>query len=199
MLGRVVFSVLLISLAAEWALAQGKPAFGALEAFIGAYELHDGTLARIMLRGDSLIAESGLGPTTRLRSVSGDVFESEGAEPLRLEFVRGSSSELRVRVTHKERTDEGRRVGVSRKTLSNYVGRYPLSAALAMVVTLEGESLIAQATGASRHPLFPESSTRFFVQDYQAEDVAQLEFGSDVSGPFVIFRQGGFEQKVMRK
>lgn len=68
-----------------------------------------------------------------------------------------------------------------------------------MDVTLEGARLIAQATGASKHPLFPESATKFFVQDYQAEDVAQLEFGHGTDGAFVIFRQSGFEQRVLRR
>ena len=191
---------LLILLATVEVLPQtSAPSSKELEAFVGAYDLRDGTVARIVLRGGSLIADAGLGPTTRLKPLSDETFESEGSEPIRLTFVRGSGSEPTIRVTQGSRTRQGQRIAVPRAVLAKYVGRYPLSADLAMVVTLEGERLIAQATGQSRHPLFPESSTTFFVQDYQSEDLAQLEFGSGAEGSFVVFRQGGVEQKVIRK
>lgn len=196
---RIALGVLLGALAGSGAGSQEPPRPDALEAFVGAYQLQDGTIARIMLRGVGLVAESGLGPKVRLKAVSSDVFEGEGAARLRLEFLRGSSTDLRVRVHQQASIHEGQRITVPATVLASYVGRYPLSAELAMEVTLEGTRLIAQATGASKHPLFPESATKFFVQDYQAEDTAQLEFGYAADGAFVIFRQSGFEQRVLRR
>lgn len=196
---RIALGVLLVALAASGAGSQEPPRPNPLEAFVGAYQLQDGTLARIMLRGAGLVAESGLGPKARLKAVSSDVFEGEGAERLRLEFLGGSGSDLRVRVHQHSSIHEGQRITVPATVLASYVGRYPLSAELAMEVTLEGTRLIAQATGASKHPLVPESATKFFVQDYQAEDIAQLEFGHAADGAFVIFRQNGFEQRVLRR
>lgn len=196
---RVFVGALLVAFTAAGAAGQEAPRPSALEKFVGAYQLQDGTIARVMLRGDALVAESGLGASARLKAVSSDVFEGEGADRLRLEFLRGSGPELRVRVHQQTGTREGQRVEVPATTLARYVGRYPLSAELAMEVTLEGARLIAQATGASRHPLFPESATKFFVQDYQAEDVAELEFGNAADGAFVIFRQSGFERRVLRR
>lgn len=202
-------SVLCMLLSADPGLAQfsAQPEpVRSLDAYVGAYDLGAGEVARIMLRGDSLVAEDGLGPKTRLELVSENVFEAAGGGGLRVEFTPGGGRDMRVRVIGAVRTQVGRRISLPRQLLAGYVGSYPLSDALVMAITLEGEQLMAQATGpsggatASKHPLFPESNVKFFVQDYKSEDVASLEFGTDSEKwPFVVVRQAGFEQKTLRR
>lgn len=168
-----------------------------LEKYIGAYELESGTVARIMLRATGLVAEIGAARTVRLKSTSQGVFEAESGDPYRVTFDAAGSQ---LQIARAASSQSGRRIVVPSDVLGRYAGTYPLSDTLAMVLTLEGGGLIAQATGASRHPLFPESTTRFFVQDSASADVAHLEFGADPDGSaFVVFRQMGGEQKVYRK
>lgn len=77
---RLVVGLLLVTLAAPGAARQASPNLP-LEDFVGAYQLQDGTIARVMLRGAGLVAESGFGARTRLRAVSSDVFEGEARAP----------------------------------------------------------------------------------------------------------------------
>ena len=168
-----------------------------LETYIGAYQLEGTGIARIMLRGTGLVAEIGAARPARLKATSQGVFEAEGVEPYRVTF---DTARMHLQVARATSSQTGRRILVTPDVLGRYAGAYPLSDTLAMVVTLEGGRLIAQATGASRHPLFPESTTRFFVQDSASTDVAHLEFGADPDGKaFVVFRQMDAAQKVYRK
>jgi hypothetical protein len=168
-----------------------------LETYIGAYELEGGGIARIMLRGPGLVAEIGMARPARLKVTSEGAFEAEGVDPYRVTF---DAARTRLQIAWATSSQAGRRIMVPANSLGRYAGTYPLSDTLAMVLTLEGGRLIAQATGASRHPLFPESTTLFFVQDSESDDVAHLEFGAEPDGKaFVVFRQKGSEQKVYRK
>jgi len=146
-----------------------------IETYIGAYELEGTGIARIMLRGTGLVAEIGAARPARLNATSQGVFEAEGVDPYRVIF---DTARMQLQIARATSSQTGRRI----------------------LVTLEGGRLIAQATGASRHPLFPESTTRFFVQDSASTDVAHLEFGADPDGKaFVVFRQMDAAQKVYRK
>jgi len=168
-----------------------------LEAYIGAYELEGGAIARIMLRGKELVADVSGARPARLKATTKGVFEAESATPYTVVFDEARDQ---LRITTSTSMQAGRRITAPTGLLGRYTGTYPLSDTLAMVLTLEGDRLIAQATGASRHPLFPESATRFFVQDSASNDVAHLEFGADPDGKaFVVFRQMSTTQKVYRK
>lgn len=163
-----------------------------LESYVGAYRSAAGQVIRIMLRRDNLVR----GANDMLTPRSDGLFVSKTDGAL-VKFVKDGAG----KVTHLTvGNDKAVRIEMPREVLKSYVGIYPLTANFAMAVTLEGDQLMAQGTGQSKHPLFPESSTTFFVQDYNSDEVAQLEFGTDPpSGAFVVLRQGSAEQKVSRR
>jgi hypothetical protein len=68
-----------------------------------------------------------------------------------------------------------------------------------MQVTLEHGRLHTHTRGAPQNPLIPESATRVCVHDRGADDIAELEFGHDVSGAAgVVVSQRSASQKVER-
>ena len=70
---------------------------------------------------------------------------------------------------------EGRRqVSLEVSQLEPLVGSYALSPTFEIEVSLDGKQLYAQATGQPRHPVFPESASKFFYKVVEA----QLEFSS---------------------
>lgn len=168
-----------------------------LESYVGAYQTASGHITRVMLKRDQLVSEDSLGGMTWLTQL---IAQSEtsfvaGTDGVRVEFVKDGTG----RVTHLLRTgssakDKAVRVVVTPEVLAEYVGSYALEAEFSIAITVEGDQLMAQGPSQSKHPLFPESVNRFFVQDYNSDDVAQLEFGIDQKGSaFVIIRQGGGE------
>jgi hypothetical protein len=192
--------VLLLAALAAW--VQPVPPSPDLERVVGAYRLADGQLIRVLLLREGLVFDHGRGPNRRLQPTANGAFESADGQSLETLVFSGHAASAAMILTLETPVPArvGRRVEVPEDTLRSYAGVYPLSDALAMHVTLEGGRLIVQATGASRHPLFPESPTRFFVQDYGTDDVAGLEFGRAPDGrAFVVMRQAGAEQTVYRR
>jgi CubicO group peptidase (beta-lactamase class C family) len=80
-------------------------------------------------------------------------------------------------------------VKVDSAILERYVGKYALSFAFAITVTLEDGKLMAQATGQSKYQLFPESETKFF---YKVVD-AQISFEKGDNGKVnaLVLHQNG--------
>jgi len=83
---------------------------------------------------------------------------------------------------------ERKAVPVQPDTLAKYAGTYELSPKFSIVVTLEGNQLMAQATNQPKFAIFPESKTKFF---YKVVD-AQLEFFKDDRGQIthLVLHQG---------
>jgi hypothetical protein len=73
--------------------------------------------------------------------------------------------------------------------LATYVGTYELSPTFSIVVTLEDNQLMAQATNQRKIPIFPESETKFF---YKVVD-AQIEFFKNDQGQIthLVLHQNG--------
>jgi hypothetical protein len=63
-----------------------------------------------------------------------------------------------------------------------------------MMVTLAGDQLMTQVSGQGKIPLFAESQTMFFTKVVDAE----VEFGTDDKGPYLILHQGGRDMKAPR-
>ena len=66
-----------------------------------------------------------------------------------------------------------------------------------MVVTLEGDQLMTQATGQGKIPIFAESETMFFLKVVDAE----IEFFKNEKGQVthLVLHQGGHETKGIKK
>ena len=92
---------------------------------------------------------------------------------------------------------ERKEITVSPKILATYVGTYELAPTFSIVITLEGNQLISQATHQSKIPLFAESETKFFPKVFDAE----MEFFKNDKGEVthLILHQGGRDTKGVRK
>jgi CubicO group peptidase (beta-lactamase class C family) len=80
-------------------------------------------------------------------------------------------------------------IKVDPKILDAYVGQYEIDSISKFTITREGDSLMGQATGGPKLKLFPESETKFFVKEVDA----QITFVRDDKGvtTHAILHQGG--------
>lgn len=80
-------------------------------------------------------------------------------------------------------------VAVDPSIYESYAGEYELAPGFLIVITKEGTKLMAQATGQPKIELVPESKTKFFVREVNA----QLEFVVNESGvaSSLVLHQGG--------
>jgi CubicO group peptidase (beta-lactamase class C family) len=92
---------------------------------------------------------------------------------------------------------ERKAVPVQPDTLAKYVGTYELSPKFSIVVTLEGDQLMAQATNQPKFAIFPESETRFF---YKVVD-AEVEFFKNDQGQttHLVLHQSGQDINGVKK
>lgn len=81
--------------------------------------------------------------------------------------------------------------------LKRYTGVYEIQPGFDIVITLEGNKLMSQATGQEKIQIFPESQTKFFLKVVDA----QIEFVENEKGVFesFILYQGGQEISGKKK
>ena len=81
--------------------------------------------------------------------------------------------------------------------LKRYTGVYEIQPGFDIVITLEGNKLMSQATGQQKIQIFPESQTKFFLKVVDA----QIEFVENEKGVFesIILYQGGQEISGKKK
>jgi CubicO group peptidase (beta-lactamase class C family) len=79
--------------------------------------------------------------------------------------------------------------------LSGFVGTYELAPGINLTITLDGTQLMTELTGQNKIPIFAQSENLFFLKVVDA----QLEFGKDEKGAYVILHQGGRDQKAVKK
>jgi hypothetical protein len=88
-------------------------------------------------------------------------------------------------------------VAVAPEVLKKYEGVYAISARFALTVTLEGDTLMVQATGQQKLHLFPQSETKFSVRGVDA----QITFvgGQNGKAEQLILHQNGANQVGTRR
>ena len=92
-------------------------------------------------------------------------------------------------------SSERKEITLSPQVLSQYVGTYGFQQmGRKMWIRLEGDHLTTQLSGQQRVPIFAESETKFFPKVVDAE----IEFGKDEKGPYLVLHQGGRDQKAYR-
>ncbi len=89
-------------------------------------------------------------------------------------------------------TSERKEIPLPAAKLAGYVGTYELTPKVKLMMTLDGDQLMTQLSGQPKLPVYPESETLFFLKVVDA----QLEFGKDEKGTYVILHQGGRDQKA---
>jgi len=93
-----------------------------------------------------------------------------------------------------ELPSERKEITVSPGVLEQYVGTYQMAPGIKMMITLDGGRLLTQLSGQGKRPLFATSETNFFLKTPDA----QLDFGKDDKGPFVVLHQAGRDMKGPR-
>lgn len=86
---------------------------------------------------------------------------------------------------------ERKEISLPRETLAKLAGTYEMAPNVILAITLAGDQLMAQLTGQAKLAIFPESAASFF---WKAVD-AQIEFGTDEKGPYLVLHQGGRDLK----
>jgi len=109
-------------------------------------------------------------PTAVLPKIAGDINN----------LLNGKSPDLPV--AKKE-------ISVNVDTLKTYTGDYELTPAFHIFITLDGDTISAQATGQGKNPLFAEKVNLFFLKVVDA----QVEFfrGSDGKTDHLVLYQNG--------
>ncbi len=92
---------------------------------------------------------------------------------------------------------ERKEITLAPKTLAEYAGSYEISPTFQIVMTVEGDHLMTQATGQPKVPVFAESETKFFLKVVDA----QVEFFRNDKGEVthLVLHQGGQDVKAVRK
>jgi CubicO group peptidase (beta-lactamase class C family) len=80
-------------------------------------------------------------------------------------------------------------VAVDPRVYDQYLGEYELAPGFVITILKQGDRLISRATGQPEVELFPESETRFFLKDVDA----QVDFVKDAAGRVtgLVVHQGG--------
>ncbi len=173
-----------------------------LETYAGAYRVAQNVNLVITMEGDHLMGQ--LGPQKfPLVPMSQTKFgvTSAGAE---IEFVKddqGSVDHIVIRQNGNQqvaqRVKERKQVSVPADVLQRYVGRYSLPRpGFELVITLEGNQLVAESVRQFKYPLFAESPTNFFFKDVDA----QIDFERDVNGAVtsLVLHRGSVHEKAQR-
>ncbi|MBE0659645.1 MAG: serine hydrolase [Bryobacteraceae bacterium] len=88
-------------------------------------------------------------------------------------------------------------VKVPVETLKQYVGEYVLSPAFILTVTLEGDTLITQATGQGKIAIYAKDEATFAPREFAAEIVFQRDASGKVTG--LVLNQGGRKMPATRR
>ena len=159
-----------------------------LTAYVGTYEMTPNVTLMVTLDGDHLMAQLSGQPKFQLYSESETRFFFKVVDA-QLDFVKDPSGPVTQAVLHQngrdvkatkksDRVAERQAITLPRSALEPLVGTYEMRPGAVIVVTLEGDHLMAQLTGQPKFELFAERENFFF---YKIVD-AQLEFTRDASG-----------------
>jgi CubicO group peptidase (beta-lactamase class C family) len=170
-----------------------------LEAYVGRYVDVGGTRYNVTRDGSRLFVQRGSGEKSEVFLAGNDVFFVRD-DFTRFAFQRDASGKCaRLEIDDwgpqpaaaRDSTPEKARTEVKLESaaLKTYVGEYELAPGFVIAITLEGEKLMAQATGQPKFEIFASASGEFFLKVVDA----QITFVKDASGAVTQFvlHQGG--------
>lgn len=181
-----------------------------LDAYVGEYQLAPHFILHVFRDKDQLLAQAtGQGAFPIFPSAA-DSFFAKIAD-IRIDFKRGNDGMANSLVLHQngrdtpasklDRTEIAKASGHSSihldaSTLRQYVGRFQLAPNAIFTVTLDNDQLMAQLTGQSSFPIYPNAKDEFY---YTVVD-AQLSFERDAQGKIValVLHQNGMNQHAAR-
>jgi len=178
-----------------------------LEQFVGTYQLAPKVNMMITIESGQLISQvSGQGKVPLFATSETKFFPK--VVDAEIEFGKDDKGVVTHLVLHQGRRDmkaprtsdkvvEHKEIAVPSTILAQYPGTYELRPGFDLVITLEGNQLVSQATGQTKIPLYAESETKFFPKVMDAE----IEFLKDNKGTVthLMLRQGAMETKAPRK
>jgi CubicO group peptidase (beta-lactamase class C family) len=178
-----------------------------LARYVGTYQLMPKINMMITLDGAQLVSQiSGQGKVP-LFAMSETKFFPKVVDA-ELEFGKDEKGTTTYLVLHQggrevkaprtsDQVAERKEITVSPKILTQYTGTYELRPSFDLVITLEGNQLMSQATGQNKLPLFAETETRFFPKAVDLE----IEFIKDDKGAVthLMLHQGPMDVKAPRR
>ena len=179
-----------------------------LEQYVGVYQLAPKFNIMISLENGQLMSQaSGQGKAPIFASSETKFFYK--VVDAQIDFVKDDKGKVTSLTLHQGGTDmpaprisdtappPKKEITVSPQILAKYVGTYELQPGFDLVVTLEGDQLVTQATGQPKTPIFAESETKFFAKVVDGS----IEFLKDEKGvvTHLMLNQGPIEIKAPRK
>ena len=178
-----------------------------LQQFVGTYQLAPKVNMMITIESGQLISQvSGQGKVPLFATSETKFFPK--VVDAEIEFGKDDKGVVTHLVLHQGGRDmkasrtsdkvvEHKEIAVSSTILAQYPGTYELRPGFDLVITLEGNQLVSQATGQTKIPLYAESEMKFSPKVMDAE----IEFLKDDKGTVthLMLRQGAMETKAPRK
>lgn len=178
-----------------------------LQQYVGVYELAPAFKIAITVEGNQLMTQATGQAKLPLFARSETKFFLKVVDA-QIEFLKDAQGvvfSLKLYQNNQEmsaprisdKVEERKVIELSPDRLAKYVGTYELQPPSNLMITLEGNQLMAQATGQGKIPIFAESEIKFFAK---AVDV-QIEFLKDNKGEVthLLLHQGPVEIKAPRK
>jgi len=175
-----------------------------LQSYAATYRLAPNMKVTVALAGDHLTASlSGAGEALALTPLSNTKFRIS-VVGIEFEFFnneKGDVTHVMLRQNGQEqsavRVPEKTAINLPGETLKRYVGAYNRRPGFDLLITLEGDRLMAESIGQFKYPLFAESETHFFFKDVEAE----IEFPANAKGEFaqLVLHRGSVHETATRK
>ena len=178
-----------------------------LQQFVGVYELAPGFKLAVTVEGGQLMVQASGQPKLPVFASSETKFFYKVVNA-QIEFVKDAAGVVTSLVLHQNNRDmpapristvvaERKEISVPPSVLSQYAGTYELRPGFDLVISVEGDKLMSQATGQGKAQLFGESETKFFLKVTDA----QVEFYKNDKGTVthLMLHQGQAEVKALRK
>jgi CubicO group peptidase (beta-lactamase class C family) len=196
------------------AVGEPYPQFAAIELpaevlqrYVGVYRIEDSTERLVTVEDGALYTSRGGRKTQAHPSsethffyrTSNSHFEFEledGAVTAMLVYQDGAElAERAVRVSGTVPTREAVRLDTS--ILERYVGVFEIQPGFDLTVYLEGDALMARATGQGSFAIHASSQTEFYVEEFEAR--LTFVMGPDGMAQEVVLHQGGRDTRAKRK
>lgn len=181
----------------------------AMDEYVGVYRFDAETTRTITREGASLFSQrSGGNKSEILASARDELFFKESDSRLRfrrdaqgkvtgVDLIPRSGPDESGSKTDEPPPAQRQAIQVDPAVYDAYIGEYEIAPGFSIAVTREGGKIFAQATGQPKLEIFPETETKFFLKEVDA----QLEFvrgeGGKVTG--VVLHQGGRDMPGKRK
>ncbi|MGH8274279.1 MAG: serine hydrolase [Gammaproteobacteria bacterium] len=182
---------------------------GALDAYVGYYQMAPHFLLNVFRNDDQLYAQAtGQGALPIYPSAKDEFFAK--ADDIAISFLRGHGNKIVGLMLHQhgdvpakrvDAADAAQAIGetlvpLKAATLRDYVGRYKFSSGSAMEITHRHGHLYAQLGGQPALPIYPSAKDQFFYILVKAR--ISFERGKNGAVDALVLHQGGANQKAVK-